>query len=260
MIDRGEGPPLVLVPGIQGRWEWMEPAVNALARRFRVLTSSLPGEPGSEVAGGGHTGFDAQALVVDRLIERAGVGHAVVLGVSFGGLVAAYAAATRPGRVTALVLASTPGPDWRADARIRRYMTAPRLMAPVFVAGAPMRLGPEIRAAHEGTGARIRFAWNQARRVVKAPLRPSLAGARLRLMAGADMAGWCPRISAPTLVITGEPHLDHVVPVSGSRKLAEVIHGARLVELPRTGHLGCVTRPDPFAGLVWEFVSSLEAR
>ena len=31
MTDRGAGPPLVLVPGIQGRWEWMAPAVDALA-------------------------------------------------------------------------------------------------------------------------------------------------------------------------------------------------------------------------------------
>ena len=44
MIDLGSGTPLVLVPGIQGRWEWMRPTVEALARHFRVLSFSLAGE------------------------------------------------------------------------------------------------------------------------------------------------------------------------------------------------------------------------
>ena len=47
MIDVGAGTPLVLIPGIQGRWEWMEPSVEALAREYRVITASLPGEPGT---------------------------------------------------------------------------------------------------------------------------------------------------------------------------------------------------------------------
>ncbi len=41
MFVAGSGPPLVLIPGIQGRWEWMRPAVAALARHFQVITFSL---------------------------------------------------------------------------------------------------------------------------------------------------------------------------------------------------------------------------
>ena len=43
MLDVGSGPPVVVLPGVQGRWEWMRPAVGALAERCRVLTDSLPG-------------------------------------------------------------------------------------------------------------------------------------------------------------------------------------------------------------------------
>ena len=39
IIDRGSGAPLVMVPGIQGRWEWMAPAVDALPQHCRVITS-----------------------------------------------------------------------------------------------------------------------------------------------------------------------------------------------------------------------------
>ena len=47
LIDVGSGPPLVMIPGIQGRWEWMKPAVDALARRCRVITFSLADESSS---------------------------------------------------------------------------------------------------------------------------------------------------------------------------------------------------------------------
>ena len=50
MIDVGNGPPLVLIPGLQGRWEWMRPTVNALARTFRVLSFTLAGDWGSRCA------------------------------------------------------------------------------------------------------------------------------------------------------------------------------------------------------------------
>ena len=38
---QGDGPTLVLVPGLQGRWEYVRPAVEALARYFTVVTFSL---------------------------------------------------------------------------------------------------------------------------------------------------------------------------------------------------------------------------
>ncbi len=257
MIDRGNGPLAILIPGIQGRFEWMMPTIEALASHFRVVSGSLPGEPGSEVGRSAGQGFEAQAAVVDRLLERAGARRATIVGVSFGGLVAAYVAATRPDRVEALVLASTPGPEWTPDARARRYLRAPHLMAPVFVLGAPWRIGPEILAARRTTRDRLDFLAGQAARVITAPIRPGLMGERLRQMAAVKAADWCPRITAPTLVLTGEPQLDRVVPVEGSREFGTAIKGATVRTMPGTGHIGSVTQPDVFAGVVWEFVSGL---
>ena len=31
IVDKGHGTPIVLIPGVQGRWEWMRPTVDALA-------------------------------------------------------------------------------------------------------------------------------------------------------------------------------------------------------------------------------------
>lgn len=260
MIDQGNGPLVVLIPGIHGRFEWMMPTVDALATHFRVVTGSLPGEPGSVVEASAGQGFEAQAAVVERLLERAGATHATLVGVSFGGLVAAYVAATRPERVDALVLASAPGPDWEPDAKAKRYLRSPRLMSPVFVLGAPWRLGPEILAARRTTRERVSFLLQQGARVLQAPIRPGLMGERLRQMAAVKAADWCPKIAAPTLVLTGEPPLDRVVPVEGTRRFATAIRNATIRTLPGTGHIGSITRPDVFADAVWEFVSGLESQ
>ena len=254
MIDLGSGPPLVLVPGIQGRWEWMQPTLEALAARCRVLTTSLAGDPGSDAVVNPELGFDSFLAQIDRLRERAGVARVALCGISFGGFVALRYTAAQPDRVTALVLVSTPGPRWRPDARVDRYVRHPLLMAPLFVAGAPFRLAPEIIAAHDGWWARVRFGVRHTIRVVGAPMSPTLMSERMRLAAREDFASACARIRVPTLVVTGEPELDRVVHAEGTREYAAAIPGAHAVTLERTGHIGVVTRPARFAEIVTGFV------
>jgi pimeloyl-ACP methyl ester carboxylesterase len=253
MFDLGSGPPLVLIPGIQGRWEWMETTARALAPRFRVLMSSLAGEPGSGVAPGEGQTFEVQARIVRQMLDVRGLERCTLVGVSFGGLVASYVAATMHERVERLVLVSTPGPDWEPDTWARRYMKAPVLMAPVFVLGAPWRLGPEFLSATSTPAELLRVIARQAGPVFRAPMRPWLMGERLRVMAAIRSRGWSGSIVAPTLVVTGEPHLDKVIDVAGSRRYAEVIAGSALITMRRTGHIGCVTQPEPFARLVESF-------
>jgi pimeloyl-ACP methyl ester carboxylesterase len=79
---------------------------------------------------------------------------------------------------------------------------------------------------------------------------------RIKLRDEVDLSADCERIAAPTLVITGEPGLDRVVPVDSTRRYAEVIRGARYAMLERTGHLGLVTRADRFSHIVCEFINA----
>jgi pimeloyl-ACP methyl ester carboxylesterase len=55
-------------------------------------------------------------------------------------------------------------------------------------------------------------------------------------------------------VLTGEPSLDRVVPVAATSEYLQLIRGARLERLPRTGHLGSVTRPELFCAMVKAFL------
>jgi pimeloyl-ACP methyl ester carboxylesterase len=259
MIDVGNGPPLVLVPGMQGRWEWMRPAVTALARHFRVLSFSLAGDPGSRQCLDPRLGFDSFVVQIDRALEDAGVESATVCGVSYGGLIAYRYATLRPGRVRHLVLASAIPPDYEPDERFHFYARAPRLLFPVFILGSARRVSPEMREAMPRLTERAHGAVVQGLRVMGSPASPTRMCERMRLIERVDFTDACQRVSAPTLVLTGEAALDRTLPVALSERYLAIIPGAERAWLARTGHMGTITRPAEFARLVTDFVMRHES-
>lgn len=254
MFDQGSGPPLIVIPGIQGRWEWLRPSLVELARRGRTISYTLSGDIGAEMKYDPALGFENYLLQLDEVFERTGLERAALCGISYGGLIGLRYAATRPGRVTALVLVSSPAPGWVPTSQQQRYVARPWRSAPAFVATAPARLYPEIVAAHETWAGRVKFAVTHTARVVAAPLIPSVMAERVRIQQRMDFAPDCARITAPTLVVTGEEALDRIVPVPVTRRYESLIPGARHVTMERTGHLGVITKPGRFAQVVGDFV------
>ena len=57
---------------------------------------------------------------------------------------------------------------------------------------------------------------SQAAKLWTAPVSVSRLAQRGRLLRALDVEGDCARVSAPTLVITGDGALDRIVPVSGT--------------------------------------------
>jgi pimeloyl-ACP methyl ester carboxylesterase len=257
VIELGKGPPLVLIPGIQGRWEYLRPAIEALARTFRVLTFPLCGERGAAQPFDPALGFDNDARQVLAALDSRGIDHAVICGISFGGLPAIRFAATHPGRVRALVLTSTPAQPWELRPRHRVYSSLPWLFGPLFLIESPFRLRQEIRAALPSWRARAKFATWQLATLAAAPLSPTRMAARAALMANTDLRPECARVTAPTLIVTGERALDQVVSVDRTLGYLDLISGAHHANLEHTGHLGSITRPEAFASLVRGFASEL---
>jgi pimeloyl-ACP methyl ester carboxylesterase len=221
----------------------MQPTVDALQRSFRVLTLSL----------GNGASLEDDAGAVARTLDQAGIDRAVVCGVSFGGAVALRFAATRPNRTLALVLASTPGPGWHLQPRHEFYARFPAVFGPLFLLETPFRLREEIRRAIPERRARFAFKTRVLRTAFSAPISFSRMAARAHALSQANLGEASARIVAPTLVVTGEPALDHVVPATGSSEYGKLIRGARTIVMPDTGHLGSVTKPEEFATLVADF-------
>ena len=244
--------PVVVVPGVQGRWEWMAPAIDALAQRCRVITFSLADEPSCGAAFDESRGFWSYVDQVGRALEIAGLERASICGVSYGGLIAAAFAARYPERSDSLVLVSALPPTWTPNRRVKFYLNAPRLLTPLFLL-ASLRMYGEIAAAYGGTvrgaPAGISHAW----RVLTHMFSPSRMARRVELLASVNLQQACAGLTSPTLILTGEPELDRVVPVASTREFAALVPCARTEEIPRTGHLGLITRPELFASLVSGF-------
>ena len=257
MVDVGAGTPLVLVPGIQGRWEWMEPSVEALAREYRVITASLPGEPGVGASFDADTDFDVFVRHLDDLLDASGVTSAIICGVSFGGLIALRYAARRSDRVRGLILVSTPGPRWRMNPTQARYASWPTLASPLFAAGAVRRGWREMCALFPHPGARLSASASTAWRVVRAPAVPRRMSHRARLAERQNFEDDCTCIKSPTLVVAGERDLDQVVPCDESMSYLNLIQGSSFQLFERTGHLGTVLAPERFAAIVSQFGRTL---
>src|SRR5262245_8944887 len=178
-FELGSGPPLVLVPGIPGPWEYVRPVVEALAKSFHVLTFSL----------GPECSIDSDVGRIGRELDDHHIDQAIVCGISFGGLVALRFAATRPDRTRALVLASVPGPGTTLKPRHRLYTQWPYVFGPLFVLETPFRLRREVEAALPSGSERVSFALSQLQAFLTAGGSVRRIGGRACLLGVAERAG-----------------------------------------------------------------------
>src|SRR3954470_4811460 len=110
VVELGEGEPaMVFVHGLAGSWQnWLENLPHFAATGHRVIAFDLPGfgvseDPSEKISIPGY------GRHVDALLDRLGVGPAVLVGNSMGGFIAAEVAIQYPERVERLVLVSAAG-------------------------------------------------------------------------------------------------------------------------------------------------------
>ena len=259
IIDRGSGVPVVVIPGIQGRWEWMEPGIDALAQQGRVITFSLADEPSSEARFDETTGFWSYVEQVRDALDAARIERAAICGVSYGGLIAGAFAARYPGRVSSLILVSALPPSWRPDARVAFYLRFQWLLTPFFCVGS-FRLYPEFAAAHDTWWSGIAAACGAGINVLLHMFHPGRMARRVHLLSSVRIDAELARVKVPTLVVTGEARLERVVPPRVTQEYLSMWPHAHVETLARTGHLGLITRPQEFAALVSRFAATHAVR
>jgi pimeloyl-ACP methyl ester carboxylesterase len=101
----GEGPDVVLLHGVTGDlsiW-FLCQAMGVLARSFRVTAFDLRGHGYSEVPASGYTSAD-QAGDAIAIMDALEIDRAMLVGHSFGGVIAMHTAVLHPDRIDAVVL------------------------------------------------------------------------------------------------------------------------------------------------------------
>jgi proline iminopeptidase len=209
-------------------------------------------------------GFAEQIADIERVRRRLGRDRLVLVGHSFGGLIAALYAAEFPAHVRALVLVA-PAPlvvmPQESDlfTLIRaRLPEGDRARFDAYMAGyfdfrKALTLDEASLSRHYGE---MRAYYRLAEGARAEPERGDAGGwMTLALFAGLGRRhDWRPalaRITAPTLVLHGGRDMQ---PQTATASVADQIRGARLVTFPNSSHFVLEDEPDAFAGAVLSFL------
>ena len=221
-----------------------DPQRRATPSAVTVAAPNFPGFGGSEPAGDVTT-MTAAAERALAAMDEAGIGSAVVCGLSFGGYVAFELWRRARDRVGGLVLANTRAVGDSEEAATGRRALADRLRSEGNVlAGEPPPLLAED--APEELAGRVRgWIGDQPAEAIAA----ALLGMAVRPDSTPDLA----TIDVPTLVITSTG--DRLIAPEITADMARGIPGARLETLDGAGHLTNVEAPEAFDALLLDHLA-----
>ncbi|WP_370046577.1 MULTISPECIES: alpha/beta fold hydrolase [Salipiger] len=112
-VEKGNGPPLVLIHGASGNLrDWTYRAVDQLARRYRVIAFDRPGMGYTPRIDSNGASIQQQAALLSAASRQLGAERPIVLGHSYGGAVALAWAVEHPERASGLVLVSAASQTW----------------------------------------------------------------------------------------------------------------------------------------------------
>lgn len=268
--DRRE--PVLCVHGMTGDATNWTDLMAELTPEFDAVAVDLPGS-GFSPPPRTRRGYSITALAdtVIELIETLDRGPVHLIGNSMGGAVALRAAALRPDLVRTLTLVSAALPDRRlrrqtahfpvialpvlGDRLVRQFGRMPvenRIAGviqtcyydPATIHPARVALSIEELRRRDTLGYDIAVITGAARALVSETLRPHA----FSLWRDAE------RLRRPALVLFGDH--DRLVSPSLADRARRAFHGARIVVLPETGHLGQMEHPAKVASLFREMVNS----
>jgi pimeloyl-ACP methyl ester carboxylesterase len=242
---KGTGPAVVFFHGPWGlRWTSF---LDALAERFSVYAPEHPGTTPGEPDAVRHVGslWDL-VLCYDEMLDRLRLPEVMLVGHSFGAMVACEVAAQRPSRVRRLALIDPIG-LWRDDAPVTNWMLLAPQELPGYVfeeaEGAVAKiLFPVPDQASEAALARTNLIWamgSTGKFIWPIPDK----GLRKRMH----------RIEAAALLVWGDG--DRLVPFVYAEEFASRLRGARVEVVKGAGHAPHLEQPERVANLIQTFLT-----
>jgi pimeloyl-ACP methyl ester carboxylesterase len=241
----GQGPPLLYLHAVLGL-QW-DPFLDSLARHHTVYAPYLPGTvPGDPDAHKALEDVWDLTLCYDEILDALGIPQTAVVGHSFGGMLGAELAATRPERVSKLVLLCPIG---------------------LWTDGRPFK-NPNLLSLEElGAAAFADPTGPVATMALTLPQDPEALGEALIAISwamGVSTKFWWPipdrgldkrihRITAPTLVVWGAQ--DGIISPDYAADFARLIADARAEVLPNAAHVPQLERFDVVPDMVREFLA-----
>ncbi|WP_435015310.1 alpha/beta fold hydrolase [Tundrisphaera sp. TA3] len=245
----GEGPPLVVVPGLASTYRGYAPMLNRLASRFRTVVIDYPGENPDDGARLGSIGHDDLVDDLAGLCDHLGLDRPILFGLSFGSTITLRSLLRHPGRYAPVAVLQGGfarrglAPHERAALALGRRIRGPSSRLPFH----ERALAHRSRSEFAGMDDRWRFYVEQN------GLTPIAAlSARLDLIHRLDLRTSLPQVRAAVLLIRGTG--DRIVPERCQADLRAGLPNAEERIMVGAGHQPHFTHPEELADLVSDFV------
>ena len=241
----GEGPPLVLVPGLAGGFELLGPLARLLARHYRVLSYQLRGESDC-FALRRKFGLADLARDLGEFLDWHCLESPAVFGVSFGGILALEFASRFPHRLQQLVVQ---GVGARFEKNLLQRVAGLVLSRYPLPADNPFinQFFNLLFGSRPKDGLLFEFVTRQCWQTDQ-----SVMAHRFHLVEQFDMHDRLERIRVPTLILAGDRDL--LVSERSLAALGTGLEQSRLVRLQGCGHLASVAQPARVAEEVRRFL------
>ena len=246
-LEAGSGWPVVLLHGFPLNADMWRPQLEQVPGGWRFIAPDLRGF-GPEGTTPAATMDDFAGGVI-AFLDALHLDKVTLGGLSMGGYVTFAVLRRAPERASAVILADTrAGADSEQGraGRTKMLETVARSgvsavvdeMLPKLLGGTTHRTRPEVE--------------RRVREIAGRNAPEAVAGAIRAMRDRPDSAPQLSRISVPTLVLVGEE--DTLTPPSESEAMRAGIPRARMVDIPRAGHLSNLEAPDEFTAALADFL------
>jgi pimeloyl-ACP methyl ester carboxylesterase len=246
VLSKGNGPALVFFHGPWGlTWD---PFLDELARRFTVHAPEHPGTtPGAPDDIARLDSLWDLVLCYDDLLDALGLERAVLVGHSFGAMVACEVAAASARRARRLALIAPIG-FWRDADPVTNWMTLDleTMRARIFRdprGEAARRMFGPTEPPEAALAARVALMWAMG-----------ATGKFIWPIPDKGLKKRIHRVTAPTLLLWGKE--DRLVPPIYADEFARRLPAARVQTVDGCGHAPHLEQPETVARIVGEFLQS----
>src|SRR5476649_93964 len=246
----GSGQAVVFSHGLLWSTKMWRFQVEALRGRFRCIAFDHRGQGRSQTT---ETGYDMDSLALDAaaLIEKLNLQPVHFVGLSMGGFVCIRLCARRPELLKSLSLIET-----AADSEPFLHVPKYKIMSAMSAVIGIKPFVPTVMKIMFGRS----FLKDPAKAVVREEMRGQLLGINVPGMRKAldgviTRKPFTEQVRVPTIVVSGEE--DAAVVPARSRKLFEMIPGARFVSIAKAGHTSSMENPEAVTAALLEHFQSL---
>ena len=247
-LDEGKGIPVLFLHGFPlDHTNWM-PVMDQLSGSGRHIAPDLRGF-GQTDAPAGLVRMETYAEDSVRLMDYLKIDKAVVVGHSMGGYVTLAFAHKYPDRMLGMgLVASQARPD-APDRKTGRYDSAKSVatQGSVFAANTLPSKYSSDPAIQE-----------QVRQIILKTQPNGIVAALMGIAEREDAVNWLESIKVPALVVSGGA--DMLIPPAVSHEMADKLADVEYVEIPGTGHMLMLEKPDQAAAAIRRLIDRVKVK